>query len=224
MCHITCISFGATNLSERHVTGKRIIEVGSYDVNGSLRPIIEAWNPADYVGVDIQKGPGVDVVCRAEDLVETFGKESFDIVISTELLEHVRDWRKVISDIKNVCRPNGIILITTRSYGFKYHAHPYDFWRYELSDMEYIFCDCIMEKLEKDKFVPGVFVKARKLSNFVEKDLSHYELYSILVDKRVREIDEKSIREFERRWRRREFVRVVRKKFKKLMSGVGRAR
>lgn len=98
MCNEMCIIFGATNLTKEEVEGKKIIEVGSYDMNASLRPIIESWTPAEYVGVDIKKGPGVDIVCGAEDIIERFGKESFDIVISTELLEHVKDWRKVILD------------------------------------------------------------------------------------------------------------------------------
>ena len=102
MCNASCIIFGATNLNKEQVEGKSILEVGSYDINGSLRPIIESWAPAEYVGGDIEEGPGVDLVCNVEDIIGRFGKERFDIVISTELLEHVTDWQKVISNIKNV--------------------------------------------------------------------------------------------------------------------------
>ena len=57
MCNSACIEFGVRNLTFEEVTGKKIIEIGSYDVNGSLRPIIEAWgNPDEYVGVDIIDG------------------------------------------------------------------------------------------------------------------------------------------------------------------------
>jgi len=92
MCNSECIEFGVRNLTIEEVTGKKIIEIGSNDVNGSLRPIIEAWGkPDEYVGVDIIDGPGVDLICPAEKIIEKFGKESFDIVISTEMIEHVRD-------------------------------------------------------------------------------------------------------------------------------------
>lgn len=97
----------------------------------------------------------MDVVCEAERLVERFGTEAFDAVITTELIEHVRDWRLVVSNLKNVCRPGGIIIVTTRSKGYGYHAAPYDFWRYELSDMENIFSDCEILLLEKDLEEPG---------------------------------------------------------------------
>ena len=194
MCHVSCIIFGVKNLTKEEIKGKRIIEVGSYDVNGSLRPIIESWGVAEYIGVDIEKGPGVDIICNAENLVEKFGKESFDVVISTELLEHVRDWRKVISNIKNICKSNGIILITTRSYGFWYHGYPYDFWRYELEDMKHIFSDCEILKIEKDTQVPGVFIKVKKLNKFIQEDLSSYKLYSVILNKRVENITNKDFR------------------------------
>jgi SAM-dependent methyltransferase len=196
MCLVSCVVFGAKHLSREEVFGKRVAEVGSYDVNGTLRPIVEAWEPAEYIGVDLEKGPGVDLTCNAENLLENFEKESFDIVISTELIEHVRDWRKVISNLKNICKPDGIILITTRSYGFGYHAYPYDFWRYELEDIQNIFSDCEILSLEKDYQAPGVFIKAKKTKTFHEKNLSSYSLYSIVVNARVNKITDGDFRTF----------------------------
>ena len=197
MCNSACIEFGVRNLAIEDVKGKKIIEVGSYDFNGSLRPIIEAWgNPDKYVGVDIIDGSGVDLVCSAEKIIEKFGKESFDIVISTEMLEHVRDWRKVISNIKNICKPNGLILLTTRSYGFGYHDFPYDFWRYESEDMKSIFSDCIILNLQNDKRDPGVLIKVQKPAKFVEKKLTSIKLYSVIVDKRVDEVTKRDLQAF----------------------------
>jgi len=187
MCSAECVIFGVKSLLNE-VKGKRILEVGSEDVNGSLRSCIIALKPKEYIGVDIWIGPGVDKVCKAEELIEKFGKNSFDIVIATELLEHVMDWRSVISNIKNVCKPGGIILITTRSYGFGYHAFPNDFWRYEANDLRGIFSDCKIEALEEDKSAPGVFLKAKKQKKFIENDVSKYALYSIVKNKRIKEL------------------------------------
>ncbi len=197
MCHNSVITFGLKHLSVEEIKDKSIVEVGAYDVNGSLRPIIESWgNPAQYIGVDIEKGPGVDVVCRAENMLDVFGKESFDIVISTELLEHVRDWRTVISNIKNVCKPHGTILVTTRSKGFKYHGYPHDFWRYELDDLKEIFSDYKIIAIENDPIAPGVFLKAKKPDKFVEKNLHGYPLYSVVMDRKVVELKDSDLRIF----------------------------
>ena len=196
MCTPSCILFGALNLKEEEIQGKAVIEVGSLDVNGSLRPLLESLKPKKYVGVDISKGRGVDVICNAEDLFQKFQKESFDVLISTELLEHVRDWRRVICNFKNVVKPDGIILITTRSPGFHYHGYPYDFWRYEIQDMENIFSDCIIEKIEKDPISPGVFIKARKPRDFVEADLSGYSLHSVIFNRRASSLSDEDLRRF----------------------------
>lgn len=190
MCNVAGIVFGITNLSQEEIKAKEVLEVGSLDVNGSLQPILKSWKPKKYVGVDIEMGKGVDIVVSGEDLLTKFKKESFDVVISTETMEHVRDWRKVISNLKAVCKPGGIILVTTRSIGFFFHAYPYDFWRYEASDMERIFADCKVLKLEKDPQDPGIFIKVQKPKNFVEKDLSNVKLFSVIRNKRIRDLHE----------------------------------
>ena len=95
--------------------------------------------PNKYVGVDIENGKFVDFIVPAEKLVEFFGINKFDVVISTEMLEHVRDWRIVINNLKEVLKPGGILYITTVSKGFGYHAYPYDFWRYEIEDIKKYF-------------------------------------------------------------------------------------
>lgn len=93
---------------------------------------------------------GVDEVWDARYLSEKFGENSFDVVLSTEMLEYVDDWRKVITEMKRVLRPDGILIITTRSPGFPYHGFPYDFWRYTLEDFKIIFSDFIILVLSQD--------------------------------------------------------------------------
>ena len=37
----------------------------------------------------------------------------FDLVIASEVIEHVYDRRKFLSDISNLCRPGGLVIFTT---------------------------------------------------------------------------------------------------------------
>ncbi len=104
------IEFFIEQIDCKEFAGKSVLEVGSRYVNGSVRPLIEKFcKPKEYIGVDIEEGKYVDKVVLAEKLVETFGKDRFDVVLTTEMLEHVRDWRTVIYNLKEVLRPNGYI-------------------------------------------------------------------------------------------------------------------
>lgn len=206
MCNRACLAYGEHHLVETDVRDRRVIEVGARNVNGSLRGFVEGFGPARYVGVDIEAGPGVDQVCNAEDLVDRFGSESFDVVICTEMLEHVRDWRSVVSNLKRLVAPGGVLLVTTRSIGFPYHAFPWDFWRYENDDMRAIFSDLMVENVESDPTAPGVFMTARREAQFVEKDLAPYELYSMVRGDRCRDLNRIEELWFVNRWRVRRVV------------------
>ncbi len=205
MCNVDCIKWGAKNITEQEIKGKRVIEVGSYDVNGSLRYIFELLKPAEYIGIDIVEGPGVDMICSADNLVQKFGQESFDVVISTCALEHIKNWKEAVSNIKRICKPNGIILIIVPS-DWPFHEYPYDFWRYKKEDIINIFSDCDILILEEDStatslvYLNGkktlVYAKVRKPGKFIEKDLSKYQLYSVITNKRTKEIYDKDFQNF----------------------------
>ena len=200
MCNPSCLEFVQTTLTADDITGRRVLEVGSYDVNGSPRELVELHQPASYLGIDIAEGPGVDRICPAERIVEEFGPASFDVIISTEMIEHVRDWQLILSTMKRALAPHGLLIVTTRSFGFPHHDYPSDFWRYELSDMRVIFGDCTIERLEPDGTAdPGVFVAARKPKDFDEFDLAGYALYSMVCGDRVISVQEAEDREAVRR-------------------------
>lgn len=105
----------------------RILEVGSRNVNGSLRSVLKIT-----VGVDIQEGQGVDVVLDVNQLVEHFGAESFDHVCSTDTLEHIQDWRTAVEQMWGVLKPGGVLLLTMAAPTKGRHAYPDDYWRMEL--------------------------------------------------------------------------------------------
>jgi SAM-dependent methyltransferase len=192
MCNSYCIDFVNNLVGRRDVENKDVLELGSYDVNGTVRPYLESLKPASYVGVDIMAGPGVDVVCDAADLLNHFRPATFDVVVTTEMLEHVRDWRRVIYNVKRVVKPGGLIVLTTRSRGFPLHDYPGDFWRYEPEDMRVIFADCELLKMERDEADPGIFVAVRipKDPGWEPLDLSGWALWSIHSDTRRLDAEE----------------------------------
>lgn len=185
MCGRADIEFGRVVIKEDDVRGKSIIEIGAYNINGSLRPHVQSMNPGKYVGVDIAEGPGVDFVGDVTDLLATFEYGSFDIVIATEVLEHVKNWRKAVSNIKHIIKPGGIVIITVPSKGCGFHGCPEDHWRYEIEDIKTIYSDFIIEELWKNPEIEGVFLKAKRPNKLIEFDTSNYKLYSIMKGRRA---------------------------------------
>jgi len=157
--HPTAYAFATSALTGADVAGMHVIEAGSQDVNGSVRPHVMQHGPASYTGYDIAGGPGVDHIRDAADL----DPDSADVVVTTEMLEHARDWQAAMRGLIGAVRPGGILVITTRSPGFPYHAYPEDHWRFPVDTMGRIVkaAGLDIERLEPDPD-PGVFVKARK--------------------------------------------------------------
>lgn len=193
MCNQAGIDFINQYLGKKDVIGNLVLEVGSYNVNGSVREFINSLDPKNYVGVDIEEGPNVDAICDATALTDQFRCESFDLVIATEVIEHIRHWQKAISNFKQVLKPGGILIISTRSIGFPYHGHPDDFWRFQIPDIYAIFSDFDIEVVKADPECPGVFLKARKPEKFQERDLKEHQLYSIITGKLTAKVNDFAI-------------------------------
>jgi SAM-dependent methyltransferase len=157
-------------IDPKEVAGKRVLEVGSFNVNGSPREVLEPLRPCMYLGVDLCCGPGVDIRCDAESL-PTFVCHAFDLVISTETLEHIRDWRKAVNSMKLMVEPGGILIVTAAAPGYPRHEHPNDFWRFSKHDFKAIFSDYHILEFEEIS-PPGVLMKARKSTSFQLLDLS----------------------------------------------------
>jgi SAM-dependent methyltransferase len=91
----------------RYFKDPSVLEVGSYDVNGSVRTFFE--RPVRYVGVDWRPGPGVDQVSLAHEM--SF-EEPFDVVISASMLEHDRHWQRSLSSMVKHLKEDGILFLS----------------------------------------------------------------------------------------------------------------
>ena len=164
--HPSAYIFASRALSAEDVKGRRVVEAGAHDYNGSVRGVYEAMGPASYTGTDMEPGPGVDLVCPAEKLPGTLGEDSADVVVSTEMLEHAQDWQGAVAGMVRVLAPGGLLLLTARGPGFPYHPHPEDHWRFTVDHVDGIAEACGLEVLrleaDPDPGSPGVFLLARK--------------------------------------------------------------
>jgi SAM-dependent methyltransferase len=106
------------------IENKTILDVGSYDVCGTLKPI---FKEGKYTGLDIEAGPNVDVVITPHEF--PFERDSFDIIVSSSCFEHNPMFWLTFSEMCRVAKSGGYIYICAPSAG-AYHGHPGDCWRF----------------------------------------------------------------------------------------------
>ncbi len=84
-----------------------VLEIGSLDINGSVRPLFAAART--YHGIDLVEGPGVDEVA---DGATWEPPRTYDVVLCAEVLEHAPEWPAVVATMWRACAPGGRLLIT----------------------------------------------------------------------------------------------------------------
>jgi len=101
----------------QYFSGGRVVEIGSLDINGSVRPHFQA---AKYVGVDLGPGPGVDVVRPGHLFDEPSG--SYDCAVSANCFEHNPYWLETFVNMLRLVREDGLVLFTCASTGYREHG------------------------------------------------------------------------------------------------------
>ena len=119
-----------------HERNCSVLDVGSYNDNGSYRDIFPDWH---YVGLDIRSGLGVDVV-TVDPYHWPFEDESFDAVISGQCLEHVFDMYAWISEVARMVKINGLVIVTA-PWKWPIHRHPVDCWRILPDGMRFLLAE-----------------------------------------------------------------------------------
>ncbi|MEI8307580.1 MAG: class I SAM-dependent methyltransferase [Chloroflexales bacterium] len=91
------------------------------------RPILEP-RVARYIGVDLRDNPRADLYMPADGRVP-LADASVDIVLSSQVLEHVVSPAAYLSECQRILRPGGILILSTHGY-WLYHPNPTDYWRW----------------------------------------------------------------------------------------------
>jgi SAM-dependent methyltransferase len=104
----------------------KIVEIGSQNVNGTLRSV--APTAFEYVGVDFVEGDGVDIILDSPYSLP-FKTDSVDIVLSSSCFEHSEMFWLVYLEILRILKPSGLFYLNVPSNG-DFHSYPVDCWRF----------------------------------------------------------------------------------------------
>ena len=106
----------------------KILDVGSYDVNGCYREIFTDKGH-DYVGLDMEEGPNVDICPKSTYAWNELTNDEYDVVISGQALEHIEFFWVTVGEIVRVTKKDGLICLIAPN-GFEEHRYPVDCWRF----------------------------------------------------------------------------------------------
>lgn len=97
-----------------------VLDLGGRDINGGIRDLLPK---ANWTGVDIEPGPGVNI---AHDCTRGWPDmfPTFDLVVTTEVLEHVAGWRDILRTCGQALKPgdSSLLFITAASTGRRPHG------------------------------------------------------------------------------------------------------
>jgi SAM-dependent methyltransferase len=95
---------------------------------------VEKYTGLEYEGT-FDKSCSPDVFWDGQRM--PFEQNSFDCVISTEVLEHVYNPEIMLAEILRILKPGGIIFLTT-PFVWNLHERPFDYYRYTPFSLEKI--------------------------------------------------------------------------------------
>lgn len=105
----------------------RVLDLGSYDINGCYKSLFdEAFS---YYGVDMEKGPNVDIVLEDVYNWKEIESNSFDIAISGQAFEHIEYPWLSIKELSRILKPDGILCIIA-PHTAREDQYPYDCYRF----------------------------------------------------------------------------------------------
>jgi len=95
--------------------------------NMPYQPVV-APHVGEYIGIDLAENP------RAAIHISPLGKinlpdRQMDVVLSTQVLEHVEDPLFYLSEAHRILKPGGLLILSTHGY-WMFHPDPTDYWRW----------------------------------------------------------------------------------------------
>jgi SAM-dependent methyltransferase len=117
---------------DRYITeGCRVFDVGcgNKPFERYVRTLVQNDAPEYYTGCDVVQSSEqkVDIICSATDIPAS--SSAFDVVLCTQVMEHVFDHNKIFAEAYRLLRPGGVF-IASAPFVYEMHEKPYDFYRF----------------------------------------------------------------------------------------------
>jgi SAM-dependent methyltransferase len=115
-------------IPENFTSKLKVLDIGSYNVNGSYKDLFDP-EKFEYTGLDIEKGPNVDIVVKNPYVWEEVETDSYDIVISGQTFEHAEFFWVTMSEMTRVLKKDGLLCVIAPNV-LQEHRYPVDCYRF----------------------------------------------------------------------------------------------
>jgi SAM-dependent methyltransferase len=119
------LHFSDLRLAIQTHASDQALKILDFGAGGS--PYKSLFPAANYLTADLQ-GAGADFYIDSDSRTNA-PDHLFDLVLSTQVLEHCRNPDQYLSEASRVLKPNGRLILSTHGL-FEEHACPYDFFRW----------------------------------------------------------------------------------------------
>lgn len=93
---------------------------------------------SEYVLTDYEPGRDVDVVADAHKMEEVFGAESFDLVVSIAVFEHLKYPQIAAHELMKILKIGGVAYVDTHQT-HHLHGYPSDYYRFSRRALKSLF-------------------------------------------------------------------------------------
>jgi SAM-dependent methyltransferase len=97
------------------------------DAGAGSMPYRKHFEHVRYEAADFRAAPGIDYVCDISSVPVEDGR--FDLVLASQLLEHVKSPIAVLREFHRILKPGGTVWITAPLF-YQEHMLPHDYYRY----------------------------------------------------------------------------------------------
>lgn len=116
------------------------------------RDLFEA--AAEYIGADLPGNELADVLLLDDGRLPV-ADDAFDVVLSTQVLEHVEDPVLYLAECRRVLKPGGRLILSTHGMHV-FHPCPFDYWRWTYMGLERLISNAGFQVLNTQGVLGGI--------------------------------------------------------------------
>ncbi len=112
--------------------GEKLLDYGCGN-----KPYHSVFSPKfnEYIGADLPGNPDAELTTGAQGQIPS-EDDSFDCVLSSEVMEHTEDPRFYLKEAHRVLKPGGSLILSVPAI-WVYHPDPIDYWRWTIAGLQH---------------------------------------------------------------------------------------